>query len=1564
MELVAQTALSNISYNTISHRWYLTQSGGSYYDVNNNPQLITVKHHSEHAYVTGLSDSFSSTRSYWVSAVIDGCESSRKKVSATINSIPRPQFSSSGNTSEVCIQDTDFYLEVPGNYDNYTWFRDGTQVLGGLGNNARLYLTRENGLSPGAYTYSVRVRDISCNQYITEELPALVTVKGLISNTISISGSTLFCAGESTTFTATTNPALRVSLQWNVNGTPVSGEHGTQFTFTNAMDGDQVTCTATVSGGENCVNTLSKTSTSKTVTVKDIPPSPTTWGVTSDCGPKDMELVAETGLSNISYTTISHRWYLSQSGDSYYDANNSQLVNVKHHSSNAYVTGLSDFFSSNDTYWVAVVIDGCESPRQEVSATVNSIPRPQFSSSGNTSEVCIQDTDFYLEVPGNYDNYTWFRDGTQVLGGLGNNARLYLTRENGLSPGAYTYSVRVRDISCNQYITEELPALVTVKGLISNTISISGSTLFCAGESTTFTATTNPALRVSLQWNVNGTPVSGEHGTQFTFTNAMDGDQVTCTATVSGGENCVNTLSKTSTSKTVTVKDIPPSPTTWGVTSDCGPEDMELVAETGLSNISYNTISHRWYFSEFGDNFYDANNSQLVNVKHHSSNAYVTGLRDFFSSNITYWVAVVIDGCESPRSPVQVIINDIGRPFVSASGNPMDVCNTDTDFYLEVIGNYGSYEWFKDGIRVADAQNNNARLYPTLESGLSPGTYTYSVKVRENTCNEYLTEPFASPVTIVTAEHTPSISIEKPTTNVVRYGRQLTLKAVAQHQGVGSIYQWYNNGSPVGSNTPNYTITSTLGDGSYSIYCTLTVTDGSCVTQRVVSSETVDIEVNTGFNYIETRGYDELEEAAAGIIYFDDDGKPLQQQTKTYSGNQALPGTRVIISSTLRDAYDREVLTTLPMPTDRTAFEYMPDFIRVETPDNDGDVYSYIHFDEGIKRLHPDPMEKDVANTLNWYYSNNNTFEEHVPTTSYPYSRIEYYDDGTGETKRSAGPGEAHRLGSGYEVYSRTFEVSSELDHYVQLRNRILGTVGPNTMANQAIQSVVIDENNNITLSFSDRAENVLMTAKAGDWWFPNNIQFSLETGNGTFYTIDQRTINASSPLRITGVKSGNVVYDGAGTNIPGLDPGFYQVDNGGVDLTISPTHGFGDIAYNFYDDAGRLIVSIAPKGVKEIVNSNIDLLDPDSLSYATYYKYNHQGWLLSTHEPDAGVTHYQYRKDGSIRFSQNEQQRIREDFSYTDYDKLGRPIESGEYIGTAVTFGSGTNSILENTGFNNWPDADKKSWVKTHYDTHDDNFTTITGLSEQDFVMGAVSWTENEHITTWYSYDEQGRVTWMAQKPKSLANQTFLITYDYDFLGNVLQVSFTSYRSGTPGDQFYHYYTYDADKRLSSVYTSLNGNLNPATLETNAEAQLQAHYQYYLHGPLKRIELGGNLQGLDFVYNINGWLKQINHPDVASDPGGDGNNGFNEDAFGMLLNYYENNMSNLFNVSANTRPQPELFHGLPGETAQTAPALANLFEVLNPDYKIESYFKQHSAEQPKYHKMLNQLKNNPARAN
>ncbi|WP_207632648.1 hypothetical protein, partial [Foetidibacter luteolus] len=51
------------------------------------------------------------------------------------------------------------------------------------------------------------------------------------------------------------------------------------------------------------------------------------------------------------------------------------------------------------------------------------------------------------------------------------------------------------------------------------------------------------------------------------------------------------------------------------------------------------------------------------------------------------------------------------------------------------------------------------------------------------------------------------------------------------------------------------------------------------------------------------------------------------------------------------------------------------------------------------------------------------------------------------------------------------------------------------------------------------------------------------------------------------------------------------------------------------------------------------------------------------------------------------------------------------------------------------------------------------------------------------------------------------------------------------------------------------------------------AAYQYYQHGPLSRTELGQlKVQGVDYVYTLQGWLKMIN-PTVAQ-TGGDNGNG------------------------------------------------------------------------------------------
>lgn len=166
----------------------------------------------------------------------------------------------------------------------------------------------------------------------------------------------------------------------------------------------------------------------------------------------------------------------------------------------------------------------------------------------------------------------------------------------------------------------------------------------------------------------------------------------------------------------------------------------------------------------------------------------------------------------------------------------------------------------------------------------------------------------------------------------------------------------------------------------------------------------------------------------------------------------------------------------------------------------------------------------------------------------------------------------------------------------------------------------------------------------------------------------------------------------------------------------------------------------------------------------------------------------------------------------------------------------------------------------------------TVLGTTQNN-LYGQISKTENENATTWYSYDELGQLEWTKQNIVGLGIKT--IDYTYDYFGNIMQVA---YQTGQV-DKFYHHYVYDINQRLTEVHTSLDG--------TNKT--LHAKYHYYLHGPLKRVELANNLQGIDYVYTINGALKSINHSDVAKDPGGDGSNGFSTDVFGQLVDYYDN---------------------------------------------------------------------------
>jgi len=140
-------------------------------------------------------------------------------------------------------------------------------------------------------------------------------------------------------------------------------------------------------------------------------------------------------------------------------------------------------------------------------------------------------------------------------------------------------------------------------------------------------------------------------------------------------------------------------------------------------------------------------------------------------------------------------------------------------------------------------------------------------------------------------------------------------------------------------------------------------------------------------------------------------------------------------------------------------------------------------------------------------------------------------------------------------------------------------------------------------------------------------------------------------------------------------------------------------------------------------------------------------------------------------------------------------------------------------------------------------------------------------------------------------------IDYEYDPVkGYVTKVY---YQKNTSADRFIHRYTYDpADNSLTMVETSTD----------NIAFTAQAKYFYYETGALKRVEVaplnGTPLQGIDYVYNLNGHLKSINHPSLtaAKDPGGDSN-----DLFGMEIDYHKEDYKRpLSNIATTTYGQDQ----------------------------------------------------------
>ncbi|MDB5250687.1 MAG: repeat protein [Segetibacter sp.] len=366
---------------------------------------------------------------------------------------------------------------------------------------------------------------------------------------------------------------------------------------------------------------------------------------------------------------------------------------------------------------------------------------------------------------------------------------------------------------------------------------------------------------------------------------------------------------------------------------------------------------------------------------------------------------------------------------------------------------------------------------------------------------------------------------------------------------------------------------------------------------------------------------------------------------------------------------------------------------------------------------------------------------------------------------------------------------------------------------------------------------------------------------------------------------------------------------------TFTVTHQVSEYHYTlyYYDQAGNLVKTVPPEGVREnrddswLVQVQTERnkglsgkkVVPDHVMF-TNYRYNTLNQVVAQATPDAGESKFWYDRLGRLAVSQNAKQKVSgKVYSYTKYDPLGRIEEVGETTGVdTMSIAISRSQNLLNQWQNNAAGT-RTQITQTIYDKQQSALQpALNAVNLRNRVAATYYYTMAANLpgkvyqtATYYSYDIHGNVDTLLQDYKGLpamgatgisSNRIKKVVYRYDLISG--KVNHVAYQANQK-DAFYHRYTYDAENRLTNVETSRD----------SFYWENDAYYEYYKHGPLARAIIGQNqVQGVDYAYTLQGWLKGVNTTGIRSDNtsydmGRDGISGSKvaRDAFGFGLYYY-----------------------------------------------------------------------------
>ncbi len=473
----------------------------------------------------------------------------------------------------------------------------------------------------------------------------------------------------------------------------------------------------------------------------------------------------------------------------------------------------------------------------------------------------------------------------------------------------------------------------------------------------------------------------------------------------------------------------------------------------------------------------------------------------------------------------------------------------------------------------------------------------------------------------------------------------------------------------------------------------------------------------------------------------------------------------------------------------------------------------------------------------------------------------------------------------------------------------------------------------------------VLQQGAAGTAWQPHPnaavttdkvIHYSYEVNSGNdrvlLWTIDPADQLKATGYYPTGQLTKTVTTDEEGRAVIEFTDKKENVILKRVQAVVSPSSGvyvLGQWADTYYvfDDLGNLRYVFPPEAVLEIgapvtfpYTPGTGLMD----RWAFLYTYDGRRRMVEKQVPGAKPVYMVYDNRDRLVLTQDGNQRNNDQWLFTKYDVLNRPVATGIYADavhtTRQTMRDWVNQYYNNlTTGRAWFESrgsvvhgyDNKSFpqltdvnaylVITYYDDytfphansysflpsldHTSAFITVKG--QVTGIKTKVLGTGNEWMEQVTYYDDRYRV--IQSQNENLLNTTDIVTNRYDFVGNIVATE-TRHNNHS----IIRTFDYDHTGRLVDTWHELKKNgisQGRVLLARNVYNELGELVEMNLHS---EDEIAFR-QSVDYRYNIRGWLTSINNSQLTIDAA---INDDTDDHWGMELGY-NNSLSGVVSTPA-----------------------------------------------------------------